>query len=158
MITQQRLKELVIYSPDTGKFFWTNKPELVEAGWISNGYHVIRLDGKVYKAHHLAWLYFYGELPAMLDHEDWDKLNNAITNLRRADFNLNNFNRPPHKNNKLGHRNIQQRPSGKFQVAGKWRGEYKYVGLFANLEDAIRAANQYRAEIENKAKLEVAHA
>jgi hypothetical protein len=49
------------------------------------GYWQIVVSNRSYFAHRLAWLYEYGQWPAMfLDHVDGNKVNNAISNLREV--------------------------------------------------------------------------
>jgi hypothetical protein len=48
------------------------------------GYWVIGIAGKLYKAHRLAWLYVYGDLPEYLDHINRNRTDNRISNLREA--------------------------------------------------------------------------
>jgi len=60
MLTQGRLKELLSYNPDSGKFVWEiNRRGPVKVGLIagtlnSQGYIQIVVDGRNYKAHRLA--------------------------------------------------------------------------------------------------------
>lgn len=73
MITQQRLKELLSFDPETGQFTWrvqrrgTVRLDSVNGCPVGcrmpSGRLVITLDGKTYTAARLAWLYTYGELP-----------------------------------------------------------------------------------------------
>ena len=67
MITQERLKEVLHYNPETGIFVWEHSTPYVSAGttagWIDNGYIRIYVDGKEYKAHRLAFLYMEGYFP-----------------------------------------------------------------------------------------------
>ncbi|UGO56005.1 putative HNH endonuclease [Escherichia phage JLBYU40] len=90
MITQDRLKELLDYDPLTGVFRWKVSRGRVSKGsiagtevWVSDNYIrlEIRIDGKRYKAHQLAFLYVYGYIPEEIDHKDRNPLNNAIDNL-----------------------------------------------------------------------------
>ena len=89
MITQYRLKEMLEYDPETGLFVWKVSTRGARkgrvAGGITNKYLAIRIDGKLYYSHRLAWLYVYGVWPTNdIDHKDHDKKNNVIANLRDA--------------------------------------------------------------------------
>jgi len=73
----------------------SNAKEGDEAGSLKDdGYVVIYVLGKPYKAHRLAWLYVNGEFPAgEIDHIDGNKMNNAIINLRDVSREINQQNR-----------------------------------------------------------------
>jgi hypothetical protein len=98
VITRARLLELFRYERETGKFFWITSPTNcvmagAEAGHLSaEGYVIIGVDGKTYKAHRLVWLIETGSLPKMLDHEDTDRSNCRFSNLRPCDKSQNAVN------------------------------------------------------------------
>lgn len=100
-LTQRRLQELLHYDPDIGVFTWrVNASSTGRAGTTagcrksSNGYIVIRVDGKLYLAHRLAFLYMEGRFPpSLIDHRDTVKSNNRWTNLRCATQSENQQNR-----------------------------------------------------------------
>jgi len=77
MLTQERLKELLTYNPDTGVF--TRKKVSRGGRWKvgtldGTGYIHTRVDYKIYLAHRLAWLYMYGEFPTeTIDHINHNK-------------------------------------------------------------------------------------
>lgn len=60
-MTQERIKKLLKYNRDTGVFNWNDSRRgAVKIGSIagtkaSNGYVVIKIDRKDYKAHRLTW-------------------------------------------------------------------------------------------------------
>ena len=68
-LTQEKLKEVLDYSPDTGEFVWKvsrgprHKGSI--AGWVRPGgkYNNICLFGERHQVRRLAWLYVYGYLP-----------------------------------------------------------------------------------------------
>ena len=88
MITQHRLKELMIYNKDTGIFTRTktlNGTNGLKVGEKidKKGYAFVTIDKKYYKLHRLAWLYCYGEFPnGQIDHINQIKTDNRIENLR----------------------------------------------------------------------------
>jgi len=98
MITLDRLKELLIYDPETGIFRWKKARRGCLANSIAGSatdqdYWHLMLDGKNYKAHRLAWLYMTGEWPvADTDHIDGCRSNNKFKNLRQASRAQNNVN------------------------------------------------------------------
>lgn len=87
------LRENMAYDSATGEFWWT-KPgfgrtvgKRIGSRMWSKGksYIAMKINGEVYYAHRVAWLYHYGEWPkGFVDHIDEDRTNNAIENLRLA--------------------------------------------------------------------------
>ncbi len=86
----KRLQELLNYDPLTGNFTWKvskgPKPSGSNAGqrWVT--YIRIKIDGKQYSAHRIAWLMITGKDPGenIVDHIDCDKHNNCASNLQLA--------------------------------------------------------------------------
>lgn len=152
MITQERLKELLHYDPDTGSF--TRKirrgPQ-APTGPITNqihprGYIYIQLDGNKYQAHRLAWFYIHGELPTQLDHIDNDGTNNQISNLRPATPQQNQFNKrrsSKHATPKGVHYDPER---NKWRACATLNRKHYYLGRY----DTIReAADAYQAFTRN---------
>ena len=99
-LTQERLKELLRYDPETGLFYWLQDRYRVKAGdragsvSRSTGYRIIRLCQRNYAEQRLAWFYMKGEWPPHeVDHEDLNKQNNKWSNLRSATSSQNKTNR-----------------------------------------------------------------
>ena len=95
-LTQAALKERLHYDPLTGLFQWLgreaggNRIDPSIAGTESNGYWVIGIGGRSYRAHRLAFLYVTGQWPGpCVDHIDGDRLNNKWVNLRDATVHVN---------------------------------------------------------------------
>lgn len=88
MITQDQLRNELAYDPETGVFTRLiarpRQPLGAVAGTLDESGRVrICVNGKIYRAHRLAWLYIYGVMPVGdLDHIDGNPSNNAISNLR----------------------------------------------------------------------------
>lgn len=144
-ITCTRLKELLNYDALTGKFYHkTNQGKARvgdEAGTINKkGYLIIGLDGMSYRAHRLAWLFYYGFLPdKQIDHIDHNKLNNAIVNLRIVSNQENHKNMPLQKNNKSGCAGVGwQESTNKWRAYIKVKGKSIHLGLFDTKEEAIK--------------------
>jgi hypothetical protein len=108
----------------------------------SNGYRVISLDGKTYRAHRLAYLWMLGSFPCMdIDHIDGIRYNNSWTNLREVSHLDNTQNRrSPNKNSKSGYIGVSP-----YARSGKWRaqimidGKSKALGHFSTPELAHSA-------------------
>lgn len=150
-ITQERLKYLLEYNPDTGVF--TRKigrkgvKKGAEAGCIVKGvivgksYRRISIDYKIYAAHRLAWLYMTGEMPPdQIDHIDGNGLNNKWKNLRSVSAHENKKNKRLPVNNSSGFCGVAWN-----KVCKKWRaliqvnGKSKHLGMFKDKSDAIKA-------------------
>lgn len=109
MITEMFLKQILDYNSETGCFVWkqkTSKKSKIKigtlAGCLNNGYWIITINQKIYKAHRLAWLYIYGEWPKHnIDHINGVRSDNRIFNLRDATVRQNGQNRIEHRNGKL---------------------------------------------------------
>jgi len=118
MITQQELKELLHYNPETGIF--TRKTKVNRNKVIGSiagttdfhGYVAIAIDGKKYKAHRLAWLYMYGKFPDnCIDHINNITTDNRIVNLRDATLSQNQCNKKINVNNSSGVRVFDSAPN-----------------------------------------------
>ena len=109
MVTQERLKELLTYNKRNGTFVWAKptatwlRPGDSAGGLDKNGAIRIKIDGRLYLAHRLAWLYLFGEWPSgCLDHINRNRQDNRIKNLRLATYSQNGQNKNHQKNNKSG--------------------------------------------------------
>lgn len=146
MLTQARLKELLHYDPETGVFTWRRNYGRVRKGTRAGyqepcGRIQIRVDGRLYRAHRLAWLYKRGEWPRrQIDHRDGDHSNNRWKNLRSANNAQNQWNAGRSKNNSSGRKGVHRR-----NQTGRWRAfigldnRQKYLGDFDTFEEAAAA-------------------
>lgn len=137
MISQERLRELLCYDPETGALCWI-KPtsNVVKPSQIirpnSHGYVTVRLDGGLYRAHHLAWFYMTGAWPkGDVDHKNLDRSDNRWTNLREASVAQNRANTGCRSHNKSGLKGVQ-----KAHGANRWNARItvdsktRYLGSF----------------------------
>src|ERR1700730_6426271 len=101
MLTQERLKELLSYDPETGIFRWIAKSSPfsniligdIAGSPLAHGYLQIKIDGEQYLQHRLAFLYMLGRLPkGEGEHANLDKADNRWCNLREATRSLNHGN------------------------------------------------------------------
>ena len=93
MISQQQLKELLDYDPETGVFTWIKRRRGTRfghsAGRDSHGYVYIRILGAEYGAHRLAWLYMTGNPSAdQIGHINCIGNDNRWRNLHEANHSI----------------------------------------------------------------------
>lgn len=150
MITQERLKELLDYSPDTGLFYWRVSRSGVKASRsaghkTAQGYIRITIEGRRYLAHVLAVLLMTGSFPeAEVDHRDLDTENNAWKNLRVANRSLNCANCRPRTRNKVGLKGVVKK-GGKAKREKPFFAQItvnqktRCLGYFATPEEAHQA-------------------
>lgn len=147
------LRKILYYDPQTGIFSWKENRCRAQigntAGHIAkNGYVTIRVDGCMYYAHRLAWLYVYGEWPELsIDHSDGNPSNNAINNLRLATQSQNLY-------------NARARPRSDGSIKGvcycatkkKWIAYIngKNIGTFENFNEAIKSRLAAATELHGK--------
>ena len=142
MITQARLKKLLNYNPETGMFTWikraANRIHIGDiAGYMRDGYIVIRVGNFDHGAHRLAWLYMTGEWPEQIDHISHVKSDNKWCNLRKVSHAENQRNAPLRRDNVSGSAGVYWNKKDK-----KWRasigdnGKKIYLGNFDKKEDA----------------------
>ncbi len=143
MMTQNRLKELLLYNPQSGVFEWlksgSGRKKKVAGRTESNGYISIGIDGRVYGAHRLAWLYVHGKLPLMIDHRNRVRNDNSIGNLRLTNYSKNALNCKPRINNKLKTLGVRETKYGKFTATFI----RVHLGTFDTLTEAKEAREIY---------------
>ena len=149
-ITQEKLKEILDYNPDTGIFTWKlprRKIKVgVNAGHINkSGYVRLTINHKKYLAHRLAWLYVHNNIPKYIDHINGVTADNRICNLREATHSENMCNRKVHSNNKSGIRNVVFcKTSKKWRVRLRVNNNIINIGYFDDLELAELVAIEAR--------------
>lgn len=139
------LKSKLYFDSFLGKFIWLsgkNKGKFA-GGYDKEGYWMIKLDGKYWFAHRLAWLYVYEALPTkIIDHINKIKSDNRIENLRECTLRQNRYNAKLNKNNTSGYRGVHFDNKNKKWKAAIHKGkEYIFVGYFKTLEEAVEAYN-----------------
>lgn len=119
-LTAGRLRALVGYDKITGVFVWIAKAAPnTKIGGIAgsvrkDGYRVIRVDGVLYTAHRLVWLYVTGAWPkGNIDHRNGLRDDNRIENLREASNELNAQNKgSAQSNSKSGFLGVYKKRNG----------------------------------------------
>jgi hypothetical protein len=140
-MNQQRVMDLLEYDQKTGVFVrriqTSNRIKVgdVAGSKDKNGYLCIRLDGKTYKAHRLAWLYIHGVWPSgEIDHINHQTNDNRISNLRDVSRSVNQQN----KKTVRGYNKDGNRWKAQIRTAGK----FKHLGCFGTEAEAHAAYQQ----------------
>jgi HNH endonuclease len=121
---------------------------LLKYKWHVNdkGYVVGYVEGKAKRIHRLIT----GEPIGMdVDHEDGDKLNNLLSNLRVCTHRLNCFNNKLSKRNKSGHKGVYPRHN-RWRAVIQYDGRLRHLGTFETKLQAheayAKAARLYHGE------------
>jgi len=148
-LTQEYLKSILHYDPDTGIFTWKNRDDVNKswntkyantiAGSLNNGYYQICINRSIIKAHRLAFLYIIGRYPLFeVDHINSIKTDNKWKNLREAtkSENLQNL-KKCRKDNKTGFLGVSFIPNrNKFTANIEINQKQYYLGLFNTAQEA----------------------
>lgn len=144
-LTQARLRELLHYDADTGLFTWrVRTAHRVQVGNVAGSPHGkhwgIRVGGRMYLAHRLAWLYVTGAFPAeFIDHINTVGTDNRFVNLREATRKLNAENiRRANSNCKLGLLGVSKN-GRRFAARITVGGRQHHLGQFDTPEEAHTA-------------------
>lgn len=156
ILTQERLKYLIEYDSVTGIFTWLHdsKNRAYKYGDIagtlnSNGYLTIGIDGKMYPAHRLAYLYYWGYLPKKdIDHINGNRSDNRLCNIREATRAENLLNQPKHKCNSSGYKGVSWCKHHKKWSARGHNGNRKdiHLGYFDTAEEASVVYEKFSKE------------
>lgn len=166
MITQDELKEIVTYDPETGDFEWIKKSgsrRKSPAGYVADGvYKYIRINDVSYAQHRLAFLYIDGRYPnsnELVDHINKDKQDNRFINLRIVTALGNAQNKSlRQKSNKTGYLGVYKSVDGKKYIA-QIRHEKKliHLGTFPCIASAQQAYIKAKLELHTHFVLDGSH-
>jgi hypothetical protein len=156
MLTQERLKEVVYYDPHTGIFTWIKRvSNRISIGQVvgykeKTGYIQIRILCGSYRAHRLAWLYVYGNLPKdQIDHVNGIRTDNRICNLREATHqqNCQNLHKalPGSSSGLLGAWFAKRENKWTSQIT--LNGKRKWIGYYNTPEEAHEAYIQAKRKL-----------
>lgn len=155
-LTKQMLIEQLSYEAATGVFTWRHRKGSRSAGAIAgardaHGYIVIRINGKLYKAHRLAWLYEYGEWPcSLIDHINRKRDDNRIANLRDVSQTINMHNANARKLSLSGVPGVRYRKDKDRWIATiKISYTQHYLGSFKTKAEAARARAAAETQMAN---------
>lgn len=157
--TQDELKALYTYNPETGLFTHLKSRGKGRAGHLAgsirpNGYVEMRVCNRLFAAHRLAFLYMTGSFPVpplTVDHINGVRSDNRWENLRVATWHQQSWNAPAHRHNQSGLKGAWPcRQTGRW-VSMLQDGQRRiWLGRFDTAEEAhqawIKVAAQLRGE------------
>lgn len=142
-VTLEEVRHILSYDSQTGDFVWRNpvRPHLkgrVAGATVNDRYKFLRLNGRRYPAHRIAWFYVHGEwAPYDIDHIDGNPSNNAIWNLRPATRAQNMAN--AHRRKGRIYPKGVRRQKGRFTARIRQNGRLIHLGSYRTLEEAAQA-------------------
>lgn len=167
--SQEGLRQLLRYEPETGKLFWrARSADHFNAGGRTSAEHAARtwntkyagkeaftakkrsghlhglLFGANTMAHRVAWAVHYGEAPnGFIDHINHDPADNRIANLRIVDASGNAKNRSPNKRKRSGlPHGVSVRVNmgiNRYFAQIQVEGKNRHLGTFDTPEEAAAA-------------------
>ena len=153
-LTAERLRAVLHYDERTGHFTNLARRRGATVGARTgavgrDGYLYIKIDGRVFAAHRLVWLYVHGVWPPVfIDHINHNPLDNRLCNLRLATVAENARNRqspPGHR----GYRGVNRRAAGSrpwVAYIGLGRKQI-HLGYHATAEAAARTYDDKAREL-----------
>lgn len=164
---QKYLLECFEYEKETGFIYWKQRPlhhfkkeadfktwntryAYKKAGSLrKNNYLRVGMHDKDLFVHRVVFIMHHGYNPEnIIDHIDMNPLNNRIENLRETSFTCNIRNTGVNRLNNSGIKGVDFH-----NASNKWRArivvnrEVKYLGIFENFDDAVKA--RWEAECEH---------
>lgn len=153
------LNRCLAYDPATGLLSWRERPAsdfktkracsiwnvrfagTVAGSKIGNGYLQVRIGGRSYYAHRLAWAISTGAWPDDdIDHINGVPDDNRLDNLRAATRSQNLWNRSVSPKNKSGLKGVSlHKPSGLWIAQIKANRVARHLGYFRTPEEAHKA-------------------
>jgi len=166
ILTQEILKELLHYDPDTGVFTWLYrdkkwfKKDRICNSWNSRflgktagslhpcNYLFISIIDRVYRAHRLAFLYMTGSMPPEeMDHINGIRYDNRWENIRPVNRLVNSKNTKIGCNNTSGVTGVSwSKKRRKWEANIQGNGKNVHLGMFVDIQEAALARKKAEAK------------
>jgi hypothetical protein len=160
--TADQLRRHFHYEAETGKLYFKDRPDSdfrdgkysasrVAAMWRSKflgkefgswddkGYRRGWYYGRFYRAHQIIWCMRFGRWPNQIDHDDGNRGNNRIANLKEATTRQNCRNRKISTSNVSGTVGVRQHGNKWIAAIGNSRDSKGHLGTFGTFEQAVAA-------------------
>jgi hypothetical protein len=147
MLTQEYLKTITYYNPETGEFkrLYGKQPYSDK-----DNYKMTTINGTRYCVHRLIFLYMTGTLPDKsldVDHINMIRNDNRWCNLRLATRSENMRNVNTRKNNKSGYKGVYfNKLRKKFCAQATFHRVCHHLGSFDTAKEASDAYNKFTKE------------
>jgi len=161
-ITRERVLQVLDYDREASVFTWRHRTD-VRKNWNTryagdvagtvrpDGYTKITIDYVQLYAHQIVWLIETGNFVEKLDHDNTDRSDNRIANLRPADNAQNAWNTGKPKNNTTGYKGVSVcKRTGKFLAQITVRGKCHRLGRYLTAEEAYEAYCKAAAELHGE--------
>lgn len=165
--SQEELRALLHYDPETGVLTWKPRPATMFAndrdaakwnarfagkealtGVNSDGYRKGTIWSAPCKAHRIIWMMVHGVDPIQIDHIDGNRLNNRISNLRNVSHLENVRNRRFSRTNSTGIVGVSfDKRARRFKAYIDSNCIKLHLGSFNSLDDAIAARKRAEAKL-----------
>jgi len=153
--TKEALEQLFSLDPETGIFIRKISRGNSKSGQVAgcsdgNGYLQIMVDARLYRAHRLAYILYYGkhEENLQIDHINGIRSDNRKSNLRLVTNKQNNENKGRRVDNTSGFVGVSfHKAASKWAANIRHNGQTTYLGLFKTPEEASFA---YETEANKK--------
>lgn len=144
-LTQEEIKKHLFYDPSSGIFIRLTKTSSSSnvgkptGCQIRGGYILVKLLGKRYYAHRLAFLYMIGRWPTcIVDHINHNPADNRWCNLREATFRQNSFN--VITKNRTGYKGVTSK-NRKWEAQIRINDKIVYLGMADSPKEAAALYN-----------------
>lgn len=154
--SQDELRRLFDYQPDTGLLIWRPRPD-ADARWSGRfagkvaghaskrGYVQVQAGDRLALAHRVIWKWLHNEEPPEVDHRDTNRSNNRELNLRASTRSQNLANRKA-RPGKVLPKGVQLTAHGRYRAEMHADGKTIHIGNYPTPELASEAFAKAVAE------------
>lgn len=154
----QGIENFLAYDPITGEIFRLGSPKNTVAGCLDkpNSYKRIKLNGKLYAAHRIAWYLHTQQDPGTydIDHVNGDRSDNRACNLRLATRSQNMINTKKRQAGVSAYKGVSwDSQRSKWRAEIRINGKNKRIGRFDTELEAhlayCKAAAEHHGDFAN---------